>query len=436
MAKDEAGKEKELYITQMKHLEENLKRSELRRDALRKENKECTIHCNKQEQDDRDETLYLTHRLSELKEDKEEVVGLLEKEQLLAKQFAEADELLMSQERQETQELQERIDHLTSTLDKQAAQEKEQNAELEELTQKQSSLSCEELAAQLAALHNEHKTAVEKLKHNKAKRRNEMENEMKQAVKLEAQAALKLKRRQHKMDEMKAYRVLPNPKVLKQQKMSLKKRLVALHKEEETEQIVLSKNIKMISDLEKEKEVLTGQIQKLQDEMKASVNRRQALLEKNEAFRQDQAEEQIQFAVKQAELVSQLEQERSEVRKLERVMKQGTANLTTVLKKPERRSYVGKKMEEVLKALESACPEAASEKTATPDRDPLFLLAKYSPGDDGFVPRPTWNPKTRSNGTVPPHERESGCRRTSGQRDGLAYRRAGENFRLFQDKYM
>ncbi|KAM8886046.1 uncharacterized protein AB9W97_013346 isoform 2-T2 [Spinachia spinachia] len=99
------------------------------------------------------------------------------------------------------------------------------------------------------------------------------------------------------------------------------------------------------------------------------------------------------------ELRAELRRGRSSRWSLEAVLQEAAVFLSYTLKASARTSSYRGKMLRLLEILQSAAPQGpgptAEEldrgpQTRTPTLDPLFVMARYRPGDLGLVPRPSW----------------------------------------------
>ncbi|XP_065808049.1 cilia- and flagella-associated protein 157-like [Labrus bergylta] len=157
------GTEKALYLMQIRYLEEQLERCQLKHDKLEKENQDLVSQHNAIEKDKRDATNYLKCFVAAKEKKVDELDEQLEIQHLAAHQDGE---VLKLQHSHNVQELQEHIDKLKAEITEQAAEIKEQREQLMQLEQTLSYM--ESLKAQLNCQREEHKAAMDNLKKNEA----------------------------------------------------------------------------------------------------------------------------------------------------------------------------------------------------------------------------------------------------------------------------
>ncbi|XP_060895336.1 kinesin-like protein KIF20B [Labrus mixtus] len=155
------GTEKTLYLTQIRYLEEQLERCQLKHDKLEKENQDLVSQHNAIENDKRDATNYLKRFVAAKEKKMDELDEQLEIQHLAAHQDGE---ILKLQHSHNVQELQEHIDKMNAEVTEQAAEIKEQREQLMQLEQTLSYM--ESLKAQLNCQREEHKAAMDNLKKN------------------------------------------------------------------------------------------------------------------------------------------------------------------------------------------------------------------------------------------------------------------------------
>ncbi|XP_029960795.1 cilia- and flagella-associated protein 157-like [Salarias fasciatus] len=143
--------EANLYLTQIKHLEEALKSAELRHEELQQENKKLSCQYNTLKEDRQDISEYLLHRIALKQKEVQELQGELERQKLERHKEEEALKLQLSQKRRELQEQEEKLRSKEDRL----AQQKEQIRHVKE----QQSAVEEKLKIQA----EEHKAAMESL---------------------------------------------------------------------------------------------------------------------------------------------------------------------------------------------------------------------------------------------------------------------------------
>ncbi|XP_038558362.1 cilia- and flagella-associated protein 157-like [Micropterus salmoides] len=180
----------------------------------------------------------------------------------------------------------------------------------------------------------------------------------------------------------------------------------------------------------KEVEQLTKKCRQLDVKLKDSSINHQHMMAEEETLRQRLASVSEECRQKTAEvgpLRAELQRERSRRRQLDSVMQEAAIILRNILEDSEKRSETRWKMQRLLEVLEStappgadsalkdstdkssrgqkplACgPEPARAETPNTATDPLYLMARYRPGDLGLVPRPTWKHKSAFSRTGAP----------------------------------
>ncbi|XP_028269818.1 cilia- and flagella-associated protein 157 [Parambassis ranga] len=166
-------REKELYLTQVKYLNEELERCLLKCDELGRQNKDLTSQQSALEKEKKDITDFLKHSLLQKEEEVNELTEQLQGQRRAADRDRDA---LLQQHSQQTQQLQEQIDELTGEVAKLADR-------LESLTefqrQRETLMSdMESLEKQLAKQKEEHRDDVHSLEMKALLEKRRMEKEM------------------------------------------------------------------------------------------------------------------------------------------------------------------------------------------------------------------------------------------------------------------
>ncbi|XP_030579515.1 cilia- and flagella-associated protein 157 [Archocentrus centrarchus] len=440
-------KEKELYLTQIGYLTDELERYQLKCDDLVRQKKDLLSQYSTLQQENREMLMHL--ETSQLKEEGEadELLQRLESERQAVGQERDA---LQLQHSQQTQELQDRVDKLI----KENAALVERLASLEAFQKEKEKMmsSIESLEKQLASLEEEHKDDIHSLEMKALLEKKRLEREM------ESHAAAMAAEVQHLADqkvpettrlvlqenvEVKARvrQLSEQAQVLMEENAALRDRKRQLSVDVENLEQMLSKTSRTSCVRKKVVEQLTEKCQQLQAEQKDCRQQLEQLqtehtgvLAKMETLRQDQASLCHQCSKNRAEvsrLEAELQQERRRRSRMKSNMQEAAVTLRRALmEEPTKQdsqvdSVIQWKqlMQQMLvmfsrhglasstaesdKANELRTPDRAAPRTRTPDPDLSFQfqLARYGPGDLDFVPRPVLKHNSMLSRV------EAGCRR-------------------------
>uniref|UniRef100_A0A8C9X8H7 Cilia- and flagella-associated protein 157 n=1 Tax=Sander lucioperca TaxID=283035 RepID=A0A8C9X8H7_SANLU len=377
-------KEKSIYLIQIKYLDEQLERCQLQCDELEQQNKDLASQYSALEKDKQDITEYLKHAVLGKDKEVEELAARLESQQRIGQQDREARKL---QQSQEVQELQDQIDELTSesrVLVAKFEEQQELEEQLEQLLQQQSDM--EFLRKQLVSENKEHDAAIENLKNDAESERNKMFEvrwgTLEVCVRKKASLIIQEERAQHSE--------------LREKLDNMKEDIDSVSKKSFTSK--------------KEVEQLTKTCQQLRVELKSCSAAYESTLTKKEALRQRLASVSAKCHQKTAQagqLRAELQRESSMRRQLEAIVQEAVLILSHILTDSEKASETQwKRLQEILESPfsqgpgstpeeepQTCDPEAARAQTLNIATDPLFLLARYRPGDLGLVPRPMWKQK-------------------------------------------
>ncbi|XP_077942548.1 uncharacterized protein LOC120814809 [Gasterosteus aculeatus] len=153
-------------------------------------------------------------------------------------------------------------------------------------------------------------------------------------------------------------------------------------------------------------------------------------------------EEERQRTSEAEDLRAELRRGRSSWRSLEAVLQEAAVLLSHTLENSARTSSYREEMLRLLEILQSAAPQGPGptleefhrgqrSQTRTQTPDPLFLMARYRPGDLGLVPRPSWKQNPALSGAPPPPSRSvrngSSYRRHVSSQSGPAVRPSGSS---------
>ncbi|TDH12667.1 hypothetical protein EPR50_G00049270 [Perca flavescens] len=397
-------KENSLYLIQIKYLDEQLERYQLQCDELEQQNKDLASQYSALEKDKQDITEYLKHAVLGKDKEVEELAAQLESQQRIGQQDREAQVL---QQSQEVQELQDQIDELTSESRVLVAKFEEQQElaeQLEQLLQRQSEM--EFLRKQLVSENEEHDAAIENLKNDAESERNKMFEvrwgTLEVCVRKKASHIIQEERAQHSELREKVEELLDRNTELWSEKNELR----------DTEDFLLFQLDNIKEDIDrvskksfsskKEVEQLTKTCRQLRAELKSCSAAYESTLTKKEALRQRLASVSAKCHQKTAQtgqLRAELQRESSVRRQLEALVQEAVLILSHILTDSEKVSETQwKRLQEILLSTpeeepQTCDPEAARAQTLNIATDPLFLFARYRPGDLGLVPRPMWKQK-------------------------------------------
>ncbi|KAK2838149.1 hypothetical protein Q5P01_015361 [Channa striata] len=409
-------KEKSIYLTQIRHLDEQLQKCQLRCDELEKENKNFVSLSLALDEDKKDIMEYLKYTDGELEKQVDELTVLLAKQQ----QVDEDDrQLLKLQHSQEIQKLQEQIEKLHTMKRTLVATLEEQEEEKEHLV---------ELVQQLPDMRLEKAKILE------------MQNAEKKCVEAKISEMLHQVRTKTSKETEKIQKLTKETLELLKQKEELQDRESEMcHEEDELRKKLDRVKVEMLT-CEKEMEQLNNKYQSLVDDVKNYRIKHERALAEEDGLRVCLASMLEECRKKSGEadhLRSELQDESSRRKQLEDRVRTAAVTLRRILMDSEKLPL--KKLQRLLETLEvseprETGPDLGSTETSSqeeeslisvprPERhcihfplilfydtqdlatDPLFLMARYIPGDLGLVPRPTRKHKATfsGGGSVHPH---------------------------------
>ncbi|TKS77927.1 Cilia- and flagella-associated protein 157 [Collichthys lucidus] len=361
-------KDKDLYLTQIRHLDEQLERYQLKYDQVERQKNDLNSQYSALEKEKKDIVEYLKRSVLEKEEEVDELKERLESQQKAADKDKDALQLQHSQLRQE---LQDRIDELTTenmTLVARLAGLEEFQKQKEELIS-----NMESLEKQLTSQKEKHKADVHSLEMKALLEQKRLEKEM------ESHVAAMAAQEQHLVDqkvpetirlalqentEVKAQfnQLSEQAQVLMGQNSALRARKSQLSVDLGILEEMLSEMSHQSCIRKKVVEQLTEKCQQLQAELKDCSQERKQLQAENtrvliemEALRQGRAA-----------LSEQCSKTRTEVRRLEVELEE----------ERRRRSRMKSNMQEVAITLKQAMTEAATEKDSEVDLQWRQLMQK------------------------------------------------------------
>ncbi|XP_035533056.1 cilia- and flagella-associated protein 157-like [Morone saxatilis] len=409
-------REKSLYVTQIRHLDEQLKRCQLKCDELEKQNKDLASQYSVLEEDKKDITEYLKYAVATKEKEVNELTERLESQQQADKQHREALKMQHSQQRQE---LQERFDELNSLSTKQEEHNEQIMQLMQQLSKKQS------LEKQLVSQKKEHEAAICIMRTDAAFERdklsNEIQNKVDSIINTKASDIIQ-KERAQRSEWVEQFQLLLNENVdLWEERYTL-----------EAKQGVILCEIGLVREdinsdamesfiYKREVGNQTNKRQQLEGNLKGCSAAHKRTLAREEELSKELAsasEECRQKSAEASQLGAELQWERSRRRELEGIIWEAVVILRHIMEDSEKASNTQRKKKRLLEVLEKAAPKetgptlkisieessqgqtpqttdpkTASAETLNRATDPLFLLARYRPGDLGFIPRPTWKHK-------------------------------------------
>ncbi|XP_056232042.1 cilia- and flagella-associated protein 157-like [Seriola aureovittata] len=434
-------KEKSLYLTQIRFLDEQLERCQLKCDELDKQNKDLASLCSALGKDKDDIAQYLKHSVAAEERKLEELVERLERQQLDTEQEIEAMKL------QQRHELQERTEELNSESRIQGLQMEEQKPQMEELKQQTEEVKelmvllpeQEALERQLVSEKEEYEASYHSLTLEVERERNKMAVErrrrVKEGVKTKVSELLLEERARHRERLEKVELLLCENKDVWNQKDALRFSESLLCSELDNLRKCINKVTKVVSARTTETEELTKANQQLEAEMQEWSISYERMQDEEKHLRQSLAsvsEEYRQRAAELDQLEVEIQEERSRRWQLEGDMQEAAVIIRQVLTDSEESSDTQLKMQRLVEILESTAPEgtgtapegtgpapndpAEDSSTGQPPQtsgpkpsraetlnmatDPLFLMARYRPGDLGLIPRPSWKHGPGSSATA------------------------------------
>ncbi|XP_068460400.1 cilia- and flagella-associated protein 157-like [Clinocottus analis] len=412
----EEDKEKTIYLVQIQHLDRQLESLQLRCDGLQQQNQDLVLGCGALATDQKDICEFLQHSLQP---DLQLQLLQEKRRQAAAQEHRALDQLLGGQ----LQELQDRVQQLEAETATRAALFEEQQQELEEqeqrlhlLTEQQSGMQREEEAllhqqeALQAALRLQEETLSMEASASQTQVRIQDQDQVQVLV---------LEERARQVQHLEAFQtLLAQNEALWTKKAALKEQQVELLHQggvlREDRQAIRHKNHTHNTELEN----LSRRSLKLKEKLNDCSSAHEPLLEEEETLRQlltVASKERRQKAAEADRLRAELQRERSGSRRLEAGVQEAVAVLGHILEDSEKTFRTeGERLLEILQSSAilslGSTPEEGSDTQgpgSTPkesrapkkDRtkalatDPLFLLARYRPGDLGFIPRPSWTRK-------------------------------------------
>ncbi|XP_034726939.1 cilia- and flagella-associated protein 157-like [Etheostoma cragini] len=422
---DEIGLEdkvKSLYLIQIKYLDEQLERRQLQCDELEQQNKNLASQYSMLEKDKQDITEYLKHAVLRKDKEAEELAAWLESQQRIGQQDREARKL---QQSQEVQELQDQIDELTSesrVLGAKFEEQHELEEQLEQLLLHQSDI--ESLRKQLVSENEEHDAAIENLKNDAESERNKMFKDkwgtLEVCVRKKVSHIVQEERAQHRELREKVKELLERNTELWSEKDEQrdKEDVLCFYLDNSKEEI--ERVSKKIFTSKKEVEQLTKNCRQLRGKIKSCSTAYESTLTEKEALRRrlvSVSEKCHQETAQVGMLRAELQRERSMRRQLEAMVQEAVLILSHIVTDSEKASETQwKRLQEILKSPppqgpvstpeeepQTCEPEAARAQTLNIGTDPLFLLARYRPGDLGLVSRPTWKQKAAISRSLHPN---------------------------------
>ncbi|XP_037633825.1 cilia- and flagella-associated protein 157-like isoform X1 [Sebastes umbrosus] len=435
-------KEKSLYLIQIQFLDEQLERCQLQCDELVQQRKALTSLYRALEKDRKDITEYLKLCVAAEEKKVEELAERLESQQQAARRDREA---LKLQNNRQLKKIQDGVDELDSETATLAATIEELQLVVDKLMEQQSDI--ESLKRQLDHMEEESRAAIYILKCEAESEREKMSEKRwwstgDDYVETKTSGIVQEERAQHSQLEEEV-RVLVGDKVGQLKEADdLQHQAEVLHIRMDITKTAVDKVTLKSCTHKKELEQLMKKCQQLKVELKDCSTAHESVLVENQDLRQclpSASEESRQRTAEAHQLRAELQEESSRRRRLEGVMQEAVITLSRVLTDSEKTSKTQRKM--LMKVLEildttvappapGSTPEEGGrgQKPQTSDpkpqarpqtlnlnldlaTQPLFLMARYRPGDLGLVPRPTWRHKpatsrTRGRSAQPPLNRK------------------------------
>ncbi|XP_008274624.1 cilia- and flagella-associated protein 157 [Stegastes partitus] len=423
-------KEKDLYLTQIKYLTDQLEQYQLKCEELERQKKHLISQSSTLETEKKDIVEYLKRSLLEKEDEVDELSDRLENQRQAADQDKEALQLQHSQQRQE---LQERLDELMKenlTLEEKLSSLEEFQRQKEELTS-----NMESLEKQLEDQKEKHKDDVHNLEMKVLLEKRRLEKEMESHV--AAMAAEVQRLVDQKLPETTRSVLQENvevknrlgllseqTQVLMEENAALKGRKGRLSVDVDILEQMLSETSRTSCIRKKAVEQLTEKCQQLQTEQKDWIQQLQqlrtehtAVLAEVEELRQNRALVSEQCSKNRAE-VSRLEvalqEERRRRSRMKSIMQEAADTLRQALMEAptdqdseqkrlmqkllvvlDRCKFTSSTAEsDQLNELQNSDSAAAKKLTLDPELSFQLQLARYRPGDLGFIPRPAPKHKT------------------------------------------
>ncbi|XP_036000676.1 cilia- and flagella-associated protein 157-like [Fundulus heteroclitus] len=396
---DDLDREKGLYLSQIRFLDEQLERFQLQCDKVKEESKDIVLKTSALQKDTRDILEYLHHLVAALEKDEQELRERVEQQLQADRDKSGGLQLLVNQEEQE---LQEELDRLGSEDKMQAARLEDQKVQLVHL--KQQMVINPSAKEEQRLLEHQHLSVVNTFYIEQRKLVDEKKKSVMSSIQLKMSSMFEkeMKERREKLMEVKC--AMQESYQLHWSRCVEKDRLKSLCRTAIKMRILNFKLIRKIFSLRKESEKLTKKCKLLMGQINELQRSNESLLDYSEACRQYLAsgsQECHQKASLVALLEERLQRERSGTRRLEGDLKRAASVLTAVAMNSDKMPGGELRMQKVLQALgtselqraESSEADVASADAENVSRDPLFLMAKLRPGDLCLVPGPTWRPR-------------------------------------------
>ncbi|XP_056232195.1 cilia- and flagella-associated protein 157-like [Seriola aureovittata] len=448
-------KEKDLYLTQIRYLNEQLERYQLKCDELERQKRDFNSQYSALEKQKKDIVEYLKCSVLEKEDELEELSERLESQRQAADKDRDALQLQHSRLRQE---LQDRIEELTKenrTLVARLASLEEFQKEKEQLMSNMASLE-----KQVAIQKEEHKADIHNLEMKALleKRRLEkemeshvaaMEAEVKQLVDQKVPETTRLALQENTEARAQLNQLSEQTHILMKENSALLDRKTKLSVDVDILEHMLSELSRKSCIRKKVVEQLTEKCQQLQAELNVCRQELQQLqtehrsvLVQMEALRQDWASLSEQSSKNKAEvsrLDSELQEERRKRSRMKSIMQEAAVTLRQALMEQDsdrdlsvvqwkqlvqkllvvldRPTLVNSNTEK-LDELQTSDAAAASATTLGPSVSFQFQLARYRPGDLGLVPPPASKHKrilsrTRAASILPLHRKPSAQKTSS-----------------------
>ncbi|XP_029016774.1 cilia- and flagella-associated protein 157 [Betta splendens] len=420
-------KEKDVYLTQIRYLNEQLERYQLKCDDLETHSKDFTAQYITLEKEKKDIVEFLKRSLLE----KEDEVDVLTERLERQRQDADRDrDAVRLQQSQLMQKLQGQIEELTGERDTLEAR----LAGLEEFQQQKEQLMAkvETLETQLAQQEVEHKTNIHNLEMKALLENKRLEKEMEshmaamsekvqkqvdqnlpEATRMALQENTELKVQLNQMSEL-AKNLMKKNSALQGCKNQLRLDVELLEK-------MMSEVSRQSCVHKKVVEQLTEKCQQMQEEQRHSRHELQHVQAKHketlaemEALRQEQAALSDLHSKSKAEghrLEAELEKERRKSSRMKSILQEAAVTLRQALMEApaELESVHWKKvMQKLLLDLNGPTqdeqnPDPAAARTVhlDPASRVQFQLARYRPGDLGLVPPPAHKHRLSRTGAAP-----------------------------------
>ncbi|XP_031161807.1 cilia- and flagella-associated protein 157 [Sander lucioperca] len=423
-------KEKDLYLTQIRYLNEQLERYQPKCDQLERQKKDLNFQYSALEKEKKDIVEYLKRSLMKKEDEVDELTELLESQRQAADNDRDSLQLQHSLLRQELQDRIEELNAENTTLVMRLANLEEFQKQKEQLAS-----NMESLEKQLANQNEEHKAAIHSLEMKALLEKKRLEKEM------ESHVAAMAAEVQHLVDqkvpettrlalqensEVKAQisQLSEQTHVLMEENSALRDRKSRLSVDVDILEQMLSETSRKSCIRKKVVEQLTEKCQQLKAELNDCKRELEQLQTKHtgvlaemEALRRDQTSLSEQCSKNRAKVSGQeaeLQQERKRRSRMKSIMqeaaialrqalmdaptdpgsevdsvvrwKQLMEKLLVVLGRPTPTNTTAEK--DQLDEQQTSDPAAAREVTLNPALSFQFELARYRPGDLGLVPRP------------------------------------------------